>query len=80
METFKLVTTIILMIAYSGFSIWAVTRFKKLSTGIAGSLCLAAGSVGIYFAAPFVAAIILWILNAILIIGALVVLINILGG
>lgn len=80
MDAFEIIITVICLIAYTAFSVWAITKFKKLSTGIAGSLCLAAGSVGIYFAAPIVAAILLWILKAVLILGAIALVLYLLGG
>lgn len=43
MSIYEIIITVILLIAYSVFSVWAITKFKKLSTEIAGSLCLAAG-------------------------------------
>ena len=79
METFEVIITVILLIAYSVFSAWAITKFKKLSTGITGSLCLAAGGVGVYLSGAIVAAVILWILKALLVIGAIVLVLVIFG-
>lgn len=79
MNTYEIIVTVILLVAYSAFSVWVITRFKKLSTGIAGSLCLAAGGVGVYLSGAIVAAVILWILKALLIIGAIALIIAIFG-
>lgn len=79
MDTFEIIITVILLIAYSAFSVWAITKFKKLSTGIAGSLCLAVGGVGVYLSGTIIAAVILWILKALLIIGAIVLILSLLG-
>ncbi len=80
MDTFEIIITIVCLIAYTVFSIWAITKFKKLSTGIAGSICLAAGSVGVYLVAPIVAAVLLWIFQAVLIIGGIALLLYLFGG
>ncbi|MCH5314749.1 MAG: hypothetical protein J1E81_02455 [Eubacterium sp.] len=80
METFKIIVLVICLIAYTGFAVWAVTKFNKVSTGIAGSLCLAGGSVGVYFAAPFIAVALVWLLKAALIIGLIILVLSILGG
>lgn len=79
MNTYEIIVTVILLIAYSAFSVWAITKFKKLSTGIAGSLCLATGGVGVYLSGAIVAAVILWLLKVLLIIGAITLVIAILG-
>ena len=79
MSIYEIIITVILLIAYSVFSVWAITKFKKLSTGIAGSLCLAAGGIGVYLSCAFIAAAILWLLKAILIIGGIVLVIAIFG-
>ena len=79
MDTFELIITVILLIVYSGFSVWAITKFKKISTGIAGSACLAVGGIGVYLSGAFIAAAILWTLKALLIIGIIALLIAIFG-
>lgn len=79
MSIYEIIITVILLIAYSVFSVWAITKFKKLSTEIAGSLCLAAGGVGVYLSGAIVAAVILWIVKALLIIGAIVLVVAIFG-
>ena len=79
MSIYEIIITVILLIAYSVFSVWAITKFKKLSTGIAGSLCLAAGGVGVYLSGAIVAAVILWIFKALLIIGAIALVVAIFG-
>ena len=80
MENFELFITVILMIAYSVFSIWVINRFTKLSSGIIGSICLAAGGVGLYFAVPIVAAVILCVFYGLIAILAIFLLICALGG
>ena len=75
MNTYELIVTVILVIAYTVFSVWAVTKFKKLSTGIAGSACLAAGGIGVYLSGALVAAIILEVLKAVLVLGIIVAII-----
>lgn len=79
MDTFEIIVTVILLLAYSAFSVWVITRCKKLSTGIAGSLCLAAGGFGVYLSGAFVAAAILWLLKVLLVIGAIALLVAIFG-
>lgn len=79
MDTYEIIVTVILLIAYSVFSVWAITKFKKLSTGIAGSLGLAAGGVGVYLSGAIVAAVILWIFKAVLIIGVIALVIAVFG-
>lgn len=49
MSIYEIIITVILLIAYSVFSVWTITKFKKLSTEIAGSLCLAAGELGFIY-------------------------------
>lgn len=80
MGTFEIVITIICLIAYTIFAVWAITKCKKLSTGIASSICLAAGSVGVYFAASVVAVVLMWLLKAVLIIGAIALVLYLFGG
>ena len=79
MSIYEIIITVVLLIAYSVFSVWAITKFKKLSTGIAGSLCLASGGVGVYLSGAIVAAVILWILKALLIIGVIALVIAVFG-
>ena len=79
MSIYEIIITVVLLIAYSVFAVWAITKFKKLSTGIAGSLCLAAGGVGVYLSGAIVAAVILWILKALLIIGVIALVIAVFG-
>ena len=75
MNTYELIVTVILVIAYTVFAVWAVTKFKELSTGIAGSTCLAAGGIGVYLSGALVAAIILEVLKAVLVLGIIVAII-----
>ena len=60
------------MVAYTIFSVWAMKKFKSLSTGIVGGTCLAAGGVGVYFVSSLVATTILWILKVLLIVGIII--------
>jgi hypothetical protein len=76
---FEIIITVILLLVYSVFSVWAITKFKKLSTGLAGSLCLAAGGFGVYLSGAIVAAVILWILKVFLVIGVIALVIAIFG-
>ena len=78
--TFELIILAICMIGYTIYAVWQMTKFKKLSTGIIGATCLSAGSVGVYLAAPFVAAFLMGVLKLILIIGVIAIIISILGG
>ena len=71
MNTFEAVVTVVLVIAYTAFSVWAMTQFRKISTAIAGSLCLAAGGVGVYFAGAFVAALLLALLELLFSLGVI---------
>lgn len=80
METFEIIITVVCLIAYAIFSVWAITKCQKLSTGIASSICLAAGSVGVYFAASVVAVVLMWLIKAVLIIGAIALVLYLLGG
>ncbi len=68
METYIMVVTIICMIAYTIFSVWAMKRFKSLSTGIIGGTCLAAGGVGVYLVSSLVASVLLLVLKIIAVI------------
>lgn len=78
--TFEIIVLIVCMIAYTIYAIWQMTQFKKTSTGIAGAACLTAGSVGVYFAAPFIAAFLMGLLKLILIIGVIAIIASIFGG
>jgi hypothetical protein len=79
MNTYEIIVTVILLVAYSVFSVWTITRFKKLSTGIAGSLCIATGGVGVYLSGAIIAAALLWLLKALLVIGAIALFVAIFG-
>lgn len=80
METFEIIITIICLLAYTIFAVWAISKCKKLSTGIASTICLAAGSAGIYFAASVVAVVLIWLLKALLVIGAIALVLYLIGG
>lgn len=77
--TFELIVLAICMVAYTIYAVWQMTKFQKLSTGIAGAACLAAGSMGVYFVAPFIAVLLMGLLKLILIIGVIAVIISVLG-
>lgn len=80
MDKFEIYATVIGLIAYTAFSVWAITKFKTLFTGVAGSLCLATGSIGVYYAAPIVAAALLWLIKAVFILCLIALVLHILGG
>lgn len=79
MDTFKIIVTVVCIIAYTVFSVWAIRKINKLSASIAGSVGLAVGGVGVYFAAPFIAVAIAWIFKVALILGAIALILYLLG-
>lgn len=80
METFKIIVTVICIIAYTIFSVWAIKKINTLTLSIAGSIGLAAGGVGVYFASPFIAIAIAWVFKALLILGAIALVLYLFGG
>ena len=77
--TFELIVLIVCMISYTIYAVWQMTKFKRLSTGIVGATCLTAGSVGVYLAAPFIAAFLLGLLKVLLILGVIAIIASIFG-
>ena len=68
MYTSEVIIYVICMIIYSIFAVFKVRSFKSLGGGIIGSGCLIAGSFGIYFIVPAIAALLIGFLK--LIVGA----------
>lgn len=77
METFTTIVLVILMLIYSIYAIWQILQFNHVATGVFGTAAVIAGGVGVYLIAPFIASLIVGLLE---IVGVIVLAAIILGG
>jgi len=80
MGAFENIVIVVCLIAYTVFSVWVVKKCLRVFTGVVSSLCLVAGSIGLYLAAPFIAIAVMWIIRILIVIGVITLLMYIFGG
>lgn len=68
------------MLAYTIYAVWQINKFEKLLSGVLGSTALLTGGVGVYLIAPFIAALIIGILEILAVLVVLGIILAILGG
>lgn len=70
-ETYKFVVAMVCMIVYTIYAVHQISKFEEFWIGVFGTAAVIAGGIGIYLIIPIIAAVVLWIIRIIVIIGAL---------
>lgn len=76
METFTMIVVIVCMLIYTIYAVWQILQFNHILSGVLGTAAVIAGGIGVYLIAPFIASLIIGLLE---IAGAIIVLAVIFG-
>lgn len=76
METFTMIVVIVCMLIYTIYAVWQILQFNHIVSGVLGTAAVIAGGIGVYLIAPFIASLIIGLLE---IAGAIIVLAVIFG-
>jgi hypothetical protein len=68
------------MVIYTIYAVWQIRQFEKMISGCLGTAALVAGGVGVYWVAPFIAALIVGILELLAVLAVIGIILAILGG
>ena len=72
MDINTIIVVVLLMITYAVFGVRQILRFKKRSTGIAGTCAIIAGSIGVYVISSLFGALIMCIFKVIFVIAVII--------
>lgn len=80
MEIYTTIIVGLCMLAYTIYGVWKITQFHNTVSGVLGTAGIAAGGCLIYYViAPFIAALLLWVLKILAIAAVIALVLYILG-